>query len=387
MSSPVAQTLIVLCSVALLSHSAPAQEGRELFLQQCARCHGETGDGQGTEELDRPARSFQDGGFSFGDTELAIYRTITHGIPGSPMPSFSDGMTDDQRRTVAAYVRTLCPPRDEASDEETELVVGEHPLVAKGLLRPVVSGANPYPRGLLVGTPDGLTFEYRADDLRLLAVRQGPFARREDWTGRGGAPLQPLGSVVWLNEGGDPPALFFVGSPDTAGSMPPADLLPLKVVLTSVATPREGATITSDLIDPSGRVVAQLVEAPRRLSTSFGSGFTRRFTVTMSEDAWPLMMKIPWTHEPESTGVGFAHELANVDRMPGIAAADGLWQGGELRVLTYTAGVHSFDKAAGFGQLRFSGEGTERTCTVEMHVLPLTELPDDRATLARELLR
>jgi len=381
MSSPVAQTLIAVCSVVLLSHSAPAQEAQELFLQQCARCHGETGDGQGTEELDRPARSFQDGGFSFGDTELAIYRTITHGIPGSPMPAFGDGMTDDQRRAVAAYVRTLCPPRDEASDEETELVVGEHPLVAKGLLRPVVSGANLYPRGLLVGTPDGLTFEYRADDLRLLAVRQGPFARREDWTGRGGAPLQPLGSVVWLNEGGDPPELFFVFPPDATR------LMPLKVVVTSVATPRAGAAITSNLVDPGGRVVAQLVESPQRLSTSFGSGFTRRFTVTVAEDTWPLLMKMPWTHEPDSLGTGLGRELTRAEREPDIAGVDGLWHGGELRVLTWTSGIRALGPDARFGQLHLSGDRTERTCTFEMHVLPLTELPDDRATLARELLR
>ena len=384
MSSSVAQTLTVLCCIFLLCRSTPAQEGRELFLEQCARCHGENGDGQGTEELDRPARSFRDGGFSFGDTELAIYRTVTHGIPGSPMPAFGDGTTDDQRRALAAYVRTLCPPRDEASDEETELIVGEHPLVAKGLLRPVVAGAPAYPRGLLVGTPDGLTFEYRSDDLRLLAVRQGPFARREDWTGRGGAPLQPLGSVVWLNEGGDPPALFFTRRPDAV------QLLPLKVVLTSVSTPREGATITSNLIEPGGRVVAQLVEAPRRLSTSVGSGFTRRFTVTLSEDAGKLIMKMPWTHEPDSLGTGLRGELTMVERRPDIAGVDGLWQGAQLRVLAWTSGIRALGRDALFDQLHLSGDSSQRTCTVEMHVLPLPELPElpeDRATLAQELLR
>ena len=72
--------------------SAPHQddhaEARTLFIANCASCHGEKGDGEGTTDLDRKARSFKDGGFSFGNTPEALFRTLTTGIPGTPMPGF-----------------------------------------------------------------------------------------------------------------------------------------------------------------------------------------------------------------------------------------------------------------------------------------------------------
>src|SRR5262245_49793712 len=39
-----------------------------LFARNCATCHGIDGSGQGPSVLDRPARNFKDGGFSFGNT-------------------------------------------------------------------------------------------------------------------------------------------------------------------------------------------------------------------------------------------------------------------------------------------------------------------------------
>jgi len=202
------------CAVLLLaaaSHaqhadaSAPVDEGREIFLKICATCHGETGDGQGVTKLDRPARSFKDGGFSFGDTPEALFRTITSGIPGSPMAAFGEALTEDQRRAVAAHVRSLGPPRQEVSEADTLMVVGNAPVVVRGILPPIVDGARLVPRGLLVGQTDGVTLQYDVDDVRLLGVRFGPFVRRTDWSGRGGTPLEPLGRVVWTDADGDPP--------------------------------------------------------------------------------------------------------------------------------------------------------------------------------------
>ena len=57
------------------THSRPDDLPEELraagvtFAELCAPCHGATGDGKGTTVLDRPARSFKDGGFSFGNTK------------------------------------------------------------------------------------------------------------------------------------------------------------------------------------------------------------------------------------------------------------------------------------------------------------------------------
>jgi len=56
-----------------------------------------------TTELDRPARSFQDGGFSYGNTVDAILRTIVHGIPGTPMPTFDGALPESDLRRLAQH--------------------------------------------------------------------------------------------------------------------------------------------------------------------------------------------------------------------------------------------------------------------------------------------
>lgn len=383
MRSPERSSIRALLWMVLLCPSALAQDGRSLFLEQCARCHGQTGDGQGTEQLDRPARSFREGGFSFGDTELAIFRTITHGIPGSPMPAFGDGLTEAQRHAIAKFVRTLCPPRIEVPEEDTDLIVGPHALVAKGLLPPVVDDARSHPRGLLLGTPDGLTFQYRADDLRLLAVRQGDFARRVDWTGRGGAPLQPLGSVIWLNEGGDPPGLFFMG-PDFAEAPKP-----MRLQLERCSTALTDTSLTSLIVDSRDRVIGTLTEAPSRLTTTLGSGFSRSLSIQLKPGAPPIALRLPWSLPEKIVRTSLRTHI--VDALSGSEiAGDGEYRSDlESRVLFWSAGVRPLD---GFGHLLLDPVALPRGATGEFwiteDVMLWTKMPDPAETrqLVRELL-
>src|SRR5881396_2455460 len=129
MTPSLVRSLFPVCAAALaLVHPALAQDGgdpaaRTLFLANCATCHGETGDGKGTAQLDRPARSFMDGGFSFGNTPEALFKTISVGIPGSPMAGFDSSLSEEERRLVARYVVTLGPPVEEVKEEDMILVV------------------------------------------------------------------------------------------------------------------------------------------------------------------------------------------------------------------------------------------------------------------------
>src|SRR5438093_1021640 len=102
--------LALLLMPAAVLPTARGQDARALFLQHCASCHGESGDGRGTTQLDRPARSFKDGGFSYGNTVEALVRTIANGIPGTPMPAAPSVLTDADRRALAEYVLSLGPP-------------------------------------------------------------------------------------------------------------------------------------------------------------------------------------------------------------------------------------------------------------------------------------
>lgn len=269
-------TLLILGAASAVPATTAAQDtGRpsagDLFAKNCASCHGEKGDGDGWTELERPARSFRDGGFSYGNTPTALFRTISIGIPGTQMPGFDTSLSEDERRTLADYVITLGPEVREVTAEETILVVEDRPQVVRGLLPPIAEGAKSQPRGLLIGTTDGLTFEYRTDDVRLLGLRQGAFVKRSDWTGRGGAALEPLGRVVHVVEGGAPGPTF--RSPTAQG---PIDLT---ARLRGTWIRGRDVGLAYDLREPGGRRVAHVRERIEALGTSVGTGFRRRFAL------------------------------------------------------------------------------------------------------------
>jgi hypothetical protein len=272
---------------------------RGLFAKNCATCHGLDGSGQGPSVLDRPARNFKDGGFSFGNTADAIFNTISSGIPGTPMPAFADALAESDRRRLAAYVRTLGPPIDEIDVADTILTVTEEsgPRIVRGILPPIVKGAPVRPRGLLVGLPGGLTFEYRIDDVRLLGVRQGGFVERTDWRDRGGTPLKPLGGLIWVDGDGDPPATFYRDF-YTAENGPPSAARP-DATLTLAMPIRLGNTATSGSLQGTARCEAtgeqiHLAETLYPVRTKAGDGFKR-------------LLVFSWNHPvltPPASGAG-----------------------------------------------------------------------------------
>lgn len=223
--------------------------GKEIYMMYCAQCHGIEGDGKSLIEIDRPARSFLEGGFSFGNTVEAISKTTLSGIPGTPMPPFIEVLTQQQIHDVALYIRSLAPTIQAATPNETEMVVQERPVVVRGMIPPVQPSLQLHPRGLLIGNPDGFSYEYRTDDVRLLAIRQGQFVSRTDWTGRGGTPLKPLGKIVVLVNGGNPNGMFTM-----------EDGAPLHARLTSSSVFDERGTISYDLVDQTATVVAGVTE-------------------------------------------------------------------------------------------------------------------------------
>ena len=261
--------------VALLGARPAPPDAAALFAANCAACHGADGDGQGTTKLDRPARSFRAGGFSYGNTEDALLRTITFGIPGTPMPAFESSLSAEERLALAGFVLALGPPVERIDPESTVIKVGARPVIVRGLLPPIApegAGAIERPRGLLIGRPEGVTFEYRVDDVRLLGLLQGGFVERRDWTGRGGAALAPLGTVVQLVEGGDPRAPFRL-----------ADAGELEARLEGSWIDGDEAGVAYRLLR-DGTVHAHVREAPRPAGTSAGAGFARTFRIVAERD-------------------------------------------------------------------------------------------------------
>jgi cytochrome c oxidase cbb3-type subunit I/II len=98
---------------------APSAEsvaaGRKIFIEQdCVKCHGKAGGGDGVEanklEDDwkvpiRPA-DLTLGHFKNGKRDRDIYRVFTTGLNGTPMPAFDD-LTDEQRWQLVDYIKSL----------------------------------------------------------------------------------------------------------------------------------------------------------------------------------------------------------------------------------------------------------------------------------------
>ena len=317
---------LVACCVPALSPSTAGQgsDARALFSEHCATCHGETGDGAGVTELDRPARSFKDGGFSFGNTPEALFRTLTNGIPGTPMPAFDSAIDADGRRALAAYVIELGPGLP-PPPKNTVMVVGDRPRIVRGHLPPIAEGASAHPRGLLIGTTTGMTFEYRVDDVRLLGVRQGGFVDRRDWVGRGGAPLQPLGTVVYLFDGGNPGATFVIpGVPTIEGDLPPGDRGSLEAVLEGSWVRGDEAGLRYRLVDPDGTRIGRVEESARAVGTSVGAGFMRRFRFEGDAEA-TVRVRLCDTFPPEARVASFQSSVPAEASAAGRALGPTLW--------------------------------------------------------------
>lgn len=93
--------------------------GKALFKKlECPRCHGENGMGDGENALTlkddwghpiKPANLGNYWRFKGGFTARDIYKTITTGRAGTPMPSFIDSATDEERWHLANFVRSIGP--------------------------------------------------------------------------------------------------------------------------------------------------------------------------------------------------------------------------------------------------------------------------------------
>jgi mono/diheme cytochrome c family protein len=91
------------------------QLGRTVYMKNCLHCHGVSGDGNGptAKYLNPRPRDFRLGVIKFTSTLPSdrarrddIYRTISHGIAGTYMPSFLL-MLEDEKQAVIEYVRWL----------------------------------------------------------------------------------------------------------------------------------------------------------------------------------------------------------------------------------------------------------------------------------------
>jgi cytochrome c oxidase cbb3-type subunit I/II len=92
-----------------------AERGRAVFTVTCSACHGAHGDGTGPAapglkdswgHAVKPA-DLRSPHLRCGDGPADIFRILSTGLSGTPMVSFADTLTEEQRWDVAAYVLSL----------------------------------------------------------------------------------------------------------------------------------------------------------------------------------------------------------------------------------------------------------------------------------------
>jgi mono/diheme cytochrome c family protein len=123
------------------------EAGKRVYFTKCVWCHGVDGggDGPGADRLWPRPRNFNQGTFKIRHTasgELPLFdakkptpgqndlfETVTHGLPGSAMPSWEGILTEEQRLQVLSFVTTqLVKDRkftDKQSESQTVLQLGD----------------------------------------------------------------------------------------------------------------------------------------------------------------------------------------------------------------------------------------------------------------------
>lgn len=117
--------------------------GAEIFAENCIRCHGEIGAGDGEfvqsgQVTEIP--NFTDPAQHAGRTAQEYYLQVTNGNLEKLMPPFSGSLTDEERWSVANYVLTLAgdeiPETADNTEAETEAEITEaespHSTTAEG---------------------------------------------------------------------------------------------------------------------------------------------------------------------------------------------------------------------------------------------------------------
>jgi len=210
--------------------------GRAAYEQQCARCHGETGKGDGvdaTRFYPRP-RDLAMGVYKFRSTASGtpptdedLFDTITNGLPGSNMPDWHQ-LSEATRWQLVYYLKSLSPVFEQSQPE------------------PIQTAADPGSGGA-----DLAKGKVVFDQLKCAACHGAPgrgdgasaAGLVDDW----GMPIRPANLTQgWSYRGGsDPRAIMLrmlagidgTGMPSYAGAVSPEDAWHLAYYVASLQEP------------------------------------------------------------------------------------------------------------------------------------------------------
>jgi mono/diheme cytochrome c family protein len=102
-------------------------KGKELYLDNCASCHGENGNGDGPQASTFASQmpDFKDLKRMAETSDQQLFEAIANGISPN-MPSFSEILTEDERWAVASFLRSQTFVSSSAPAEPTEMPAVEN---------------------------------------------------------------------------------------------------------------------------------------------------------------------------------------------------------------------------------------------------------------------
>lgn len=104
--------------------------GKEVYAQNCASCHGERGDGHGicSAFLLPSPRDFTAAHYKFRSTVLGqlptdedLFRVVSLGVRGTPMPPWKWLLDDNDRWAVVEYIKTFSPRFSDANQKPVSI--------------------------------------------------------------------------------------------------------------------------------------------------------------------------------------------------------------------------------------------------------------------------